>query len=38
MSWFVYAIQSAAITETLHYIFKIDKNQEVTDLQARIIT
>ena len=37
MTWFVYSIQSAAITETLHYIFKIDKNPEITDLQAKII-
>ncbi|CAL6037976.1 Conserved_hypothetical protein [Hexamita inflata] len=37
MTWFVYSIQSAAITETLHYIFKIDKNPDTMELQSKII-
>lgn len=37
MLWFAYAIQSAAITETLHYLFKADKNADISTLQTRII-
>ena len=38
LAWFVKAIQSAPVTETLHYIFKIESVVgEAADLQSRIV-
>eukprot|EP00703_Trepomonas_sp_PC1_P000020 JAP96586.1 hypothetical protein TPC1_10026 [Trepomonas sp. PC1] len=37
MTWFAFGIQSAPVTETLHYVFKIDKNPDTLELQTQIL-